>query len=60
MNVIKTALDIIKHTQATTGGHTRCSHCSCLIKNEDYECRATSDAKCPSCSHPYRDHDRYL
>ena len=60
MNVIKTAFQILKLTEGTTGGHTRCRHCSCLVKNEDFECRATSNAKCPSCNHLYRDHDQYL
>ena len=60
MNYVKAAKWIFKLSEGTTGGHTRCSHCSCLVKNEYYEAHANSSKKCDSCGHPLRDHDMYL
>jgi len=60
MNFIKAIRAIEKISHGTTGGHTRCRNCSCLVTNEEYEENANSSKKCDSCGHPLRDHDKYL
>ena len=60
MNFFKAIKSIVKFAEATTGGHTRCRHCSCLVENEEYEKNANTNIKCGSCGHLLNDHDQYL